>query len=125
MEENENKIVEEEATQPSREEILAMSREENKGGDEMKKNIYKTAAYLAFKVGVLIAIVFCMANLILNKGADTQLPMYSVNFGMMALNSIYIGVKEKKKGLFALAVVLADVGVAIIVMAILMLCGVV
>ncbi len=125
MEENENKIVEEEATQPSREEILAMSREENKGGDEMKKNIYKTAAYLAFKVGVLIAIVFSVANLIVNKGDDTLLPMYSVIFGMMAVNSIYIGVKEKKKGLFALAVVLAVVVVAIIVMSILMLCGVV
>ena len=124
MEENENRTLEEEATQPSREEILAMSREENKNGDEMKKNIYKTGAYLAFRVGVLIAIVFSVVSLIVNKGDTQLLPMYSVIFGMGATECIYIGLKEKKKGLFALAVVLAVVVVILIVLSILITCGV-
>ena len=125
MEENENKIVEEEVTQPSREEILAMSREENKGGDEMKKNIYKTGASLAYRIGILIAIVFSAVNLIVNKGDTQLLPMYSVIFGMGATNCIYIGLKEKKKFLFAISVALAVVVVILIVLSILIVCGVV
>lgn len=124
MEENENKAVEEEVAQPSREEILAMSREENKNGDEMKKNIYKTGAYLGFRVGVLIAIIFSAVDLIVNKGNTLLLPLYCVIFGMMATNCIYIGIKEKKKGLFAIAVVLAVMVVILTVLSILILFGV-
>ena len=43
MEENENKSVEEEAVQPTREEILSASRRENKNGDERDNKIYLRA----------------------------------------------------------------------------------
>ena len=125
MEENENKTVEEEATQPSREEILAMSREENRNGDEMKKDVYKTGSYLAFRIGIIIAIIFSAVSLILGKSEELMLPMYSVVFGMMSTQSIYIGLKEKKKGLFALAIVMAVSATVLTVLSILMVCGVI
>ncbi|MDE6557751.1 MAG: hypothetical protein K2K39_01455 [Clostridia bacterium] len=128
MEENENKTVEvteEEVMQPSREEILAMSREENKNGDEMKKNIYKTGSYLAFRIGIIIAIIISAVSLILGKGEELMLPMYSVVFGMMSTQSIYIGLKEKKKGLLALAIVMAVSATVLTVLTILMICGVI
>ena len=125
MEENENKTVEEEVTRPSREEILAMSREENKKGDEMKKNIYKTGASLALRVGIIIAIIFSVVSLITGKGEELMLPLYSVVFGMMAADYIYIGKMENRKGLFALAIVLAVLVVVITVLSILWLCGVI
>ena len=128
MEENENKTVEVaegEAAQPSREEILAMSREENKNGDEMKKNIYKTGSYLAFRIGIIIAIIISAVSLILGKSEELMLPMYSVVFGMMSTQSIYIGLKEKKKGLLALAIVMAVSAAVLTVLTILMICGVI
>ena len=130
MEENENKpveveeVAEEEATQPSREQILANSREENKNGDERKKDVYKTAASLAFRVGLLIAIILSAVCLILNKDGELLLPMYSVVFGMMATEMIYIGKKENKKLWFALAIVMAVGAVVLTVLSILWLCGV-
>lgn len=122
MEENENK--QEEVTQLSREEILAMSREENKSGDEMKKDIYKTAASLAFRVGIWIAIVFSLVSLIVHK-QELLLPMYCVVFGMGAANSIYIGKKENKKGLLVGGIVMAVLVVILIVLSILGMCGVI
>ena len=124
MEENENNVVEEEAAQPSREEILAMSRDENKNGDEMKKDVYKTASSLAMRVGILIAIIFSIVNLIVNK-AELMLPLYSLVGGMMATDFIYIGKKEKKKGLFALAIAMAVMSTVLTVLSILGMCGVI
>ncbi|MDE7380483.1 MAG: DUF2178 domain-containing protein [Clostridia bacterium] len=131
MEENQNKTEElaedinAEVAQPTREEILAMSREENKNGDERKKNIYKTASSLAFRIGIIIAIILSAVNLIVNKNDYKLLPMYCVVFGMVAADSIYIGKKEKKKGLFVCGIIMAVMSAVLTVLSILGLCGVI
>lgn len=124
MEENENKTLEEEVTQPSREEILAMSREENKSGDEMKKDIYKTGARLSFRIGMIIAVIVSALCLIFRTSEELMLPMYSVVFGMIATNYLYVAKKENKKLLFGLAVAMAVSTVVLFVTWVLILCGV-
>ncbi len=87
----------------------------------MKKDVYKTAARLSYRVGVVIAILFSILCLILKTGEELLLPMYSVVMGMIAINYIYVGVKERKKFVLALAIFLIVAVVAFTVLEILML----
>ena len=48
-------------------EILEMSRNENKNGDEMQKNIVVKAGNLGKLVGIIVAIVFAIIEMALTK----------------------------------------------------------
>lgn len=117
--------VKEENLQPSREQILAISREENKNGDEMKKDIYKTAARLSFRVGIIIAVIVSALCLIFKTSEELMLPLYSVIFGMVSAHYLYVGKKENKKTVFGLAVAMAVCAVLLLAVWVLMLFGIV
>lgn len=124
MEENENKTVEEEATQPSREEILAMSREENKKGDEREKQCFAKAGTLAFSAGLLIAAVILIVTSIRNDRFPAEILL--MMFGMEAVQSLVIahGYRKLRKLYFIVGIVQVVCVVCFTVLWILQLCGV-
>lgn len=99
MDENENKPAEGEAVQPSREEVLAASRKENKNGDEREMQSYNKALQLAYGVGMICLSVIMLVNIIVK---DTlPLEMWICFSAVMATQGIYYGIKTaKRKWLF-------------------------
>lgn len=125
MEENENKSVEEEAVQPTREEILSASRRENKNGDERDNKIYLRGMQLAYSIGVvLISIVILTYSILDDKIIPKELMM--VYMGMTTTWTLYYAVKSgKRRPLFiSCGVVCAVAFVFFTVYWILGLCGV-
>lgn len=126
MEENENKVLdvtEEENAQPTREEILAISREENKNGDEREKQLYKSAIQIAYSVGSLLTGIIVLVSSVFDKVPAELMIIYTAMTGTMAL---YCGIKfTKRKRLFlACGGGLLAICVFFIVYWILGLCGV-
>lgn len=95
MEENENKLQEEEAVQPSREEILAASRKENKNGDERDSKIYFRGTQIALSVAMLLMGVIQLACVFLNRAVPAELWM--VYMGMLTTWAMYYGIKSGKR----------------------------
>lgn len=130
MEENENKPVEvtEEAQQDtqglSREEILAMSRKENKNGDEREAQSYKTGLQLAYGVGMLFLGIVMLVRVILEDKIPADL--WICFTAMMATLGLYYGIKTAKyRALFLTMGVLGALScILFTVMWILELCGV-
>ena len=50
------------AEQPTREDILAASRNENKNGDEREKQIYKNAIQIAYSIGFILTCVIMLVS---------------------------------------------------------------
>ncbi len=126
MENSENKPLEttEEAnSQPTREEILAISREENKNGDEMDRHVYKTAIQIAYGVGLLLTGIVILVSTIFSE-LPTELMI--VYMGMAGATGMYCGVKfTRRRALFLASGVICLIScVAFIVIWILQLCGV-
>lgn len=100
MEENENKQQEEQSLQSSREEILALSRKENKHGDEREMQTYNKALQLGYGVGFICLSLVMIVNIIV----DDVLPleMWICFTAYMATMGLYYGIKTntKKKALF-------------------------
>ena len=101
MENNENKPLEttEEAnSQSTREKILAISRKENKYGDEMDNYIYKTAIQIAYSVGLLLSGIIILVSTIFSELPAELIIVY---MGMMAATGLYCGAKfTKRRALF-------------------------
>ncbi len=103
MEENENKPVEEvsqteevstESVQLSREEILAISRNENKNGDEREKNLYGKGLQIAYSIGViLIGVISLVNSIVVGK---TPVELWIVYMGITAVWALYYGIKVGK-----------------------------
>ncbi|MDE7401766.1 MAG: hypothetical protein K2N17_06920 [Clostridia bacterium] len=128
MEENENKTVEvteEAVNQPSREEILAMSREENKNGDEKEKRCFEKASALAFSVGLLIAAIILIVTIIRSDRFPSEIMFLMC--GMQAVQSLVVAHGYRKMRKVYLAVGIFEVACAVffLVFWILQLCGVV
>ncbi len=128
MEENENKTVEvteEAVNQPSREEILAMSREENKAGDEREAQNAKKAMQIAYAVGIIIIGIIQLVHVF--RGDKLPSELYIVCMGMMSTMGFYSGVKmSKQRGLYlAEGIVCGIACILFTVYWILGLCGVV
>ena len=104
MEENENKpqevTTEEENAQPSREKILALSRKENKHGDEREMQTYNKALQLGYGVGMICLSVVMIVNIIVED--VLPLEMWICFTAYMATMGLYYGIKTntKKKALF-------------------------
>ena len=120
MEENENKEI----TQLSREEILAISREENKNGDEREKQIYKNAIQIAYSIGLIMTGIILLVSSIIDKLPSELLIVY---MGMSGTTGLYCGIKfTKHRRLFlASGIICLITCVFFIVFWILGLCGVV
>ena len=128
MEENENKTVEvaeEEVTQPSREEILAMSRKENKKGDEREGQWYAKAGTFAFCCGLLLAGII----LIVSVFAEDKLrcDILLIVSAMQAVQQIIVGLHNRRlrKVSLTAGIVEAVCSVIFLILWILQLCGVV
>lgn len=109
--------------QPTREEILAISRAENKNGDERERDIYKTAIQIAYSVGLLLTgIIIFVASIF--DSLPTELMI--VYMGMSAATGLYCGIKsaQKRKLLLSCGVICSLLCVFFIVFWILELCGV-
>ena len=127
MDENENKtfkIAEEEAAQPTREEILATAREENKDGDEREKQFFVKANSLAVSIGLVFAGLIILVSSLVEKRVPVEVMLIA-----MAMQSVQAfiaarGVRKTRKLYFAVGIVEAVLAVLFLVIWILQLCGV-
>ncbi|MDE6850526.1 MAG: hypothetical protein K2J54_04285 [Clostridia bacterium] len=127
MEENENKtfeIAEEEVSQPSREEILATAREENKDGDEREKQFFVKANSLAVSIGLVFAGLIILVSSLVEKRVPVEVMLIA-----MAMQSVQAfiaarGVRKTRKLYLAVGIVEAALAVLFLVIWILQLCGV-
>lgn len=124
MKENENKPAEGEAVQPSREEILAASRKENKNGDEMDVQNYRRGMQLAYSVGVILVGIVTIVHTILDGKMPVEI--WAIYLGMQATWTLYYTIKSNKyKPLFIACAVISLIAFAFFaVYWILQLCGV-
>ncbi|MDE7257433.1 MAG: hypothetical protein K2N50_05715 [Clostridia bacterium] len=127
MEENENKtfeVAEEEVAQPTREEILATAREENKDGDEREKQFFVKANSLAVSIGLVFAGLIILVSSLVEKRVPVEVMLIA-----MAMQSVQAfiaarGVRKTRKLYFAVGIVEAVLAVLFLVIWILQLCGV-
>ena len=127
MEENELKPVEtaqEAETQPTRDEILAISRQENKQGDEREKNLYGKGLQIAYSIGVILIGVISLVNAIVVD--KTPVELWIVYMGITSVWALYYGIKVgKHRPLFLTCGILCGIAcIFFIVIWILGLCGV-
>ena len=115
----------EESSQPSREEILAISRKENKNGDERDMQANQRGMGFAYSVGILICGLVYLVDVIVGREMPYELMM--AYMGMTATWSIYYAIKNTKhRPLFwACGIVCAITFIFFTVFWILKLCGVV
>ncbi len=120
---DENK--QEEVTQPTREEILATAREENKNGDEREKQCFAKAGTLAFSTGLLIAAVILIVTSIRSDRFPAEIMLMMC--GMQAVQSLVVahGYRKMRKVYLTLGIFEVVCSVLFIVYWILQLCGVV
>ena len=118
MEENQN-------AQLSREEILAISREENKHGDEREKQYYLKANALAFSVGLLVAGIIIIVTVLTSGRLPAEILLLTCS--MQAVQSIVVavGTRKLRKMYLVIGITEAVVAVFFLVYWILQLCGVI
>ena len=128
MEENEIKTVEvteEEVTQPTREEILAISREENKNGDEREKQYFLKANSFALSIGLVFAgIIILVSSLVQNR---FPIEVMLITMAMQSAQAFIAarGVRKTRKLYLVVGIAEAVCAVFFLVFWILQLCGVV
>ncbi|MDE6557750.1 MAG: hypothetical protein K2K39_01450 [Clostridia bacterium] len=121
----EEKVVTEESVQPSREEILAMSREENKNGDEKEKQYFLKANSFAFCIGLMMSgIIILITSLVENR---FPIEVLLITTAMQSAQSFIAarGMRKTRKIYLILGICEAVCAVALLVFWILTLCGVV
>ncbi|MCM1438884.1 MAG: DUF6442 family protein [Roseburia sp.] len=116
--------TEEEKQTLSREEILAISRKENKNGDERDACITQRAMQFAFAAGLLVVGIVQIVLAALDR--QVSLELYMVYTAMVTTQGLYCAIKmTKHKGLFIACGVMGGLTfVSFTVMWILQLCGV-
>lgn len=133
MEEENNQPVEENAgenevaenSQPTREDVLAASRAENKHGDEMEMQWLAKAGTLAFSFGLLLAGIIELVTVIVKGYSPYEVLL--IVCGMQTVNSLIVGIrgaKKTKKLYLALGGTFGVLTVIFTVFWILQLCGV-
>lgn len=112
------------AEQPTREDILAASRNENKNGDEREKQIYKNAIQIAYSIGFILTCVIMLVSSVMGKLSAELMIVYT---GMSGTMGLYCGIKfTKRKPLFlACGAVCLFACAVFIVYWILQLCGII
>ncbi len=120
-----NVVTEEtESVQYSREEILAVSREENKNGDERERQYYGKANSLAFSVGLLIAGIVLLVEVNLDRRFPAEILLLTC--AMQAVQSFVVafGNRKFRKLYLTVGIVEAVLSVVFLVLWILQLCGI-
>lgn len=114
----------EEKQTPTREEILAISRRENKNGDEREAQNLLRATGLAYSVGLIVIGIIQIVNAIIDN--EIPLELYMIYTAMTATMGLYCGIKTvKHRALFlACGAVCGVCSIIFTVMWILKLCGV-
>ncbi|MCI8369416.1 MAG: hypothetical protein HFJ81_07285 [Clostridia bacterium] len=112
------------AEQPTREDILAASRNENKNGDEREKQSFAKAGTLAFSTGLVIAGIILIVTAI--RGDRFPVEIMLIVCGMQAVQNIVVAVSNRKlmRLYLILGTVQAIIAVIFLVFWILQLCGV-
>lgn len=120
----EEKIVTEENTQPTREEILATSRKENENGDEREKQFFLKANSYAFSIGLLMAgIVILVSSLVEDRfPIEVLLILTAMQSGQAFIAAR--GMRKTRKLYLIIGIAEAVCAVFFLVFWILMLCGV-
>lgn len=116
--------MEEEKKQLTKEEILELSRAENKNGDERDRQRYPVANSIGFSVGLLLAgIVILVSSFCADRFPSEVVVVVA---GMQAAQALYVGitVKRLRKVYLTIGIVECVVAVALAVLWILELCGV-
>lgn len=102
MEENEQNLTEEEVQpeQPTRDEILAASRKENKNGDERETQTYNKALQLGYSVGFMCLALIMLVNIIVQDVLPVE--MWISFSAIWATSGLYYGIKTntKRRALF-------------------------
>lgn len=108
----------------SREEILAVGREENKNGDERERQYYGKANSLAFSVGLLIAGIILLVEVNLNRRFPPEILLLTC--AMQAVQSFVVAFGNRKIRKLYLTVEITEVvlSVAFLVLWIFQLCGI-
>ena len=114
----------EQITKPSREQIFAISRKENKKGDEREVQENLKGMGFAYSVGILICGIVYLVDVL--TGRETPFELMMAYTGMTAVWAIYYAVKTSKhRALFVACGVLSTVAFLFFtVFWILKLCGV-
>lgn len=120
MKENDSELN----NQASRDEILEISRNENKNGDEREKQIYKSAIQIAYSIGIILTGIIMLVTSVLNRELPAELMI--VYFGMAGTSGFYCGVKltKRKPLFFAGGIICSMACLLFIIYWILRLCGV-
>lgn len=126
MQEDENKsqvVTEEADDKPTRDEILARSRAENRHGDERDNHIYKSAIQIAYSIGLILTGIIMLVSSILGELPAELMIVY---MGMTGTMGLYCGIRfTKRKPLFIACGVICLIASAFFtVYWILQLCGV-
>lgn len=122
---DDEKTVTEEIAQPTREEILAMSREENKSGDERERQYFLKANSYAFSIGLLMAgLIILVTSLVENR---FPIEVMLITMAMQSAQAFIAarGVRKTRKLYFVLGICEAVMAVFFLIFWILKLCGVV
>lgn len=134
MEDSEKQIEEEQSTaseqvdandnELSRDEILEISRQENKNGDERERQTYAKASSVAFAVGLLVAGLIILVNVIIKDRLPIEV-LLIISSAQAAQSFITAhGVRKTRKLYLTLAILMTVVSVCFLVMWILYLCGI-
>ena len=122
---NEEEKVTEEKLQPTREEILAMSREENKNGDEKERQYFLKANSFAFCIGLMMAgIIILITSLVENR---FPIEVLLITTAMQSAQSFIAarGMRKTRKLYLIIGIAETVCAVFFLVFWILTLCGVV
>lgn len=108
----------------SRDEILEISRQENKNGDEREKQTYAKANSIGFAIGILVAGIIILVNVIVKDRLPIEV-LLIVSSAQAAQSFITAhGVRKTRKLYLTLAIVMTVVSVCFLIMWILYLCGI-
>ncbi len=118
-------LCEGEEEPPTKEQILEGVRKENEKGDEREKQELIKANSLAMSVGFFIAGIIIIVSVIVNDVFPVEVLL--VTCGMQAVQSIYVGLRNRRlrKLYLTVGIIEAIVGVCLAVLWILQLCGVI
>lgn len=115
---------EEEKAQPSREQILAISREENKNGDERERQFYIKANSYAFSIGLLMAGLIILVSSLVEKRFPVEVLLITTAMQSAQAFIAARGMRKTRKLYLTVGIAEAVCAVFFLVFWILILCGV-
>lgn len=113
-----------ESEQLSREKILAISREENKNGDEKEKQFYVKANSIALSAGLLVAGILMIISVAVQDRFPIEIVLITVTMQAVQSFGVAYGVRKARKLYLIVGICEAVAGVILLVLWILQMCGI-